>query len=206
MQTAEGRAEEYPKDVKIGGGEALTLRPAGRSDEAALLTFFKAIPEKDRLFLKDDVTDPAVIARWSEHIDLERVFPLLALRGEEIVGDATLHRSLHGWSRHVAEVRVVVAEGWRRKGVAQVLIHELVSRATDVGVEVLEARILDGQHGAQRAFEAIGFEVETVLHGRATDQTGRRRDVLVLTNDVAELWRRMEDLISDMSGPQSGMY
>jgi RimJ/RimL family protein N-acetyltransferase len=177
-----------------------------KTDGPLLERFFRQIPSEDLQFLKDDVTDPAVIARWVENLDLERVFPLLALVDGEVVGDATLHRSLVGWSRHVAEVRVVVALAFRRKGVAEVLVRELVSLAADSGIDILEAHILQGQLVAQQTLEAFGFEVETVLRNRATDRTGRRRNVQVMTNDVAELWRRMEDLLADYDTPQSGMY
>ena len=198
-------AGTYPKTTKLGSGEELVLRPTNEGDEEPLLEFFRAVPEEDRRFLKHDVTDPKVIARWLEQPDLERVFPLLAIHEGVVIGDATLHRSVHGWSQHVAEVRVVVAKAWRRKGVGEMLIRELVSQASDTGISILEALILEGQHGAQRAFEAIGFKVETVLRNRATDRSGRQLNVLVMTNDVAELWRRMEDLVVS-SGPKSGLY
>lgn len=188
----------FPKTMTLKGKEELTLRPAEQADERALVEFFAAVPEEDRLFLKEDVSDPAVVKSWLQHLDHERIFPLLALHGSEVVGDGTLHCNPFGWSRHVGEVRVVVARSWQRKGVGQLLVRELVARAIDRGLEILEANVLEGQHDALRAFERIGFKVETVLKGRATDRTGRRRDVLVMTRDVSELWRRMEDMITDM--------
>ena len=35
--------------------------------------------------------------------------------------------------------------------------------------------------------------------------SSKKLNVLVMTNDVAELWRRMEDLVVS-SGPKSGLY
>lgn len=65
-------------------------------------------------------------------------------------------------------------------------------------VEILEARVLEGQPQVQGVFEAIGFKLETVLRNQAKDQNGRRRNVLLLTNDVSELWDQMEDLIMEL--------
>ncbi len=192
---------EYPKEVRLPTGEDVVVRPLERTDEQSLLRFFKEVPDQDRLFLKEDVTDPTVVKRWVENIDLERIYPLLAFEGDEVVGDATLHRNPFGWSKHVAEIRVVVAEAWRRKSVAQVLVNELVSRAHTQGIEILEAHILEGQYGAQRALESLGFAAETVLRSRATDRTGRRRNIIVMTNDVSELWRRMEELVTELDVP-----
>lgn len=193
----------YPKKVRLGSDE-VEFRPATASDEEALVKFFSTIPEGDRLFLKEDVNDPAVIKRWMSNIDLDRIFPLLALHKGEVVGDGTLHRNPFGWSRHVGEIRAVVSPQWQHKGVGKALVHELVARAVDVGLEILEAHVLEGQHGAQRAFEGLGFHSETILKGRAKDQNGQKRNVLVMTNDVNELWRRMEDIIMDLEHSPSG--
>ena len=196
---------EYPKSLNVDGGQELIMRPVEETDEQALIRFFRELSEKDRRFLKDDVTDEAVIKRWMVGLDFDRVFPLLALHNGEVVGDATLHRNRYGWSRHVGEVRAVVSKEWPRRGVAQALIRELVSHAVDAGLELLEAHVLEGQHSAQKALEAIGFRATTVLSNRAKDQTGRLRNVVIMTNDVSELWRRMEDLIDD-GGRRSGHY
>lgn len=199
----------YPKKVRVKGGAELTLRPAAPSDEQALLEFFRErVPEADRRFLKEDVTDPEVIKRWLGQLDFDRVFPIFAFDGDELVGDATLHRDPGGWSQHVGEIRVVVAQAWQRKGVAHALIRELVDRANEQGLELLEAHVLEGQHAAQQTLEALGFHPETVLRNRAKDRTGRRRNILVMTNDVSELWRAMEEMVREMElgGPLSGQY
>jgi len=188
----------FPIHRKMKSGDELELRPPEKDDEQRLIDFFTVVPPEDLLFLKEDVTDPAVIKGWLSDMNHDRVFPLLALSGDKVVADGTLHRNTFGWSKHVAEVRVVVARDWQRKGVSQIVVRELVARAIDTGVEILEVNVLEGQHGALRAFERIGFKVETVLKNRATDRTGRKRDVLVMTRDVSELWRQMEDMITDM--------
>ena len=196
----------YPRVVRLRGGEELLLRPATGGDEPALVDFFAALPKEDRQFLRDDVTDRSVIHRWMSSIDYSRVYPLLGLHGGKVVADGTLHCNAFGWSKHVGELRVVVARDWQRKGVAQAVIHELVGLAHERGLEILEALVLEGQHGAQRSMEALGFHVETVLRNRATDLGGRRRNILVMTNDVSELWRRMEDMMADSEFRQSSHH
>lgn len=199
----------YPRKIRLQEGDELVVRPCEAADEQRLLQFFtERVPEGDRLFLKDDVTNPAVIKRWISDLDFGRTFPLLAFDGDTLIGDATLHRNTFGWSQHVAEIRAVVARQWQRKGVGQALVGELVSRAHDQGLEILEAHVLEGQHPAQRALEALGFHAETVLRNRAIDRRGRKRNILVMTNDVSELWRKMEEMVSEMElgGPLSGSY
>jgi hypothetical protein len=53
-------------------GKHLTIRPMLPTDREALLDFFRRISPDDRLYLKDDVTSPAVITRWAETLDYRR--------------------------------------------------------------------------------------------------------------------------------------
>ncbi|MBI4701969.1 MAG: N-acetyltransferase [Deltaproteobacteria bacterium] len=185
----------YPKTVKLSGGGEITVRPAVKEDEQALHEFFCRVPQEDRLFLKHDVTDRATIRGFMSELSYDRIYPLTARHGDEIVGHATLHRDRHGWSRHVAEVRIVVTRGWQRKGVGTVLMHELIEHASQSGVDLVEALVLEGDRRAQRALEQMGFRIETTLRERATDRTGRRCNILVMVNETQELWRRMDDLL-----------
>jgi len=63
---------EYPKDVKLKDGSTVTLKPFERKDKEALFTFFQRLPEGDRIFLKDDVSDPAIIDRWATELNYNR--------------------------------------------------------------------------------------------------------------------------------------
>src|SRR3989304_3056238 len=74
--------QEYPKEVKVRDGSTVVLKPFGRKDKDALFLFFQKLPEADRLFLKDNVTDPAVVERWATELNYEKGFPLLAWRGD----------------------------------------------------------------------------------------------------------------------------
>lgn len=121
--------QRYPKQFKLKDKIVVTLRPMVRQDETKLLKFFRCLPDEDRLFLKEDVTKPEVIHRWVEELDYDRVLPILAEIGDEIVGDATLHTYQHGWLRHVGEIRCVVAREYQRKGIGVLLIRELLDHA-----------------------------------------------------------------------------
>ncbi len=82
-------------------GTHVTFRPLEPTDANRLLQFFNRVPAEDRFYLKEDVTSAEVIENWVQHIDYNRVLPLLALIDGEIVADATLHRSRAGAHRHL---------------------------------------------------------------------------------------------------------
>lgn len=187
----------YPKQFKLKDNTVVTLRPMVRQDETRLLKFFRCLPDEDRLFLKEDVTKPEVIHRWVEELDYHRVLPILAEINDEVVGDATLHIYEHGWLRHVGEIRCVVAREYQRKGIGVLLIRELLDHAQQRDLHKIQTQFLDNQTGAIQAFERVGFVHEAILKRTAEDLCGKEHDLIIMTNNVTELWQKMEDLILD---------
>lgn len=189
---------DYPKMVTLKDGTKVSLRPMVAEDRETLLAFLRRLPEEDRLFLKDDVTQPEVINRWVHHLDYETVWPLLALVGDEIVGDATLHTQRYGWSRHVGEIRCVVAQGYQGKGIGTILAHEIFYEALQRGLSRIQALMTEDQVGAQKVFAKLGFEKEAVLKDHVTDVKGRLRNLVIMANNTNALWRKLEELYLDM--------
>ncbi len=183
---------EYPKEVTLRDKTTIVLKPFERKDKNSLLAFFQRMPEADRLFLKDDVTDPAVVERWAVELNYDKVFPLLAWRGNDVVADATLHKNLGGWMKHVGTIRMVVAREFQKHGVGSILANELFLHALKSGLEKIVAEMMETQEGARKVFEKLGFRQEAVLHGHVRDQIGIRHDLLVLTKDLEDFWANIQ--------------
>ena len=159
---------EYPKDVKLKDGSTVTLRPFERKDKDALFTFFQRLPEGDR------------------------IFPILAWKGNDVVADATLHKNLGGWMKHVATIRIVVAKDFHRKGMGSILANELFLHALKSGLEKVVAEVMESQSGARRVFEKLGFKLEATFRGHVRDQIGVRHDLQVLSKDLEEFWANIQ--------------
>src|SRR5512135_170034 len=192
VQGGSAMNREYPKDVKLKDGSTVTLKPFERKDKEALFTFFQRLPEGDRIFLKDNVADPAVIERWATELNYDRIFPLLAWKGNDIVADATLHKNLGGWMKHGGTIRIGVAKDFHRKGMGSVLANELFLHALKSGLEKVVAEMMESQPGAKRVFEKLGFKLEATFRGHVRDQIGVRHDLLVLTKDLEEFWANIQ--------------
>jgi len=190
--------EGFPKDVRLKDGNTVTLRPLESGDLERLHAFFCALPVEDRLYLKDDVTDRAVITRWVGGADVERVLTVVALQGGRIVGDATLLVERYGWSRHVGEIRVVVARDLQSRGLGTALAREVVQHAMGRELAKLKVLAMDTQATAIHAFERLGFNREAVLPGHVVDQDGQIHDLVVLTTDTASAWNELEDALLEM--------
>ena len=188
---------QYPKKVTLGDGTEIILRLMVREDEDELLKFFRAVPEEDRVYLADDVTNRAVIRSWCKELDYNKVLPVLALKDGAIIGDSTLRHTRMGWMRHVGHVRAVVALDWRRRGVATVLVGEIIEHAIMRGLAQLTFRAMDTQSSAINAMKVMGFQKEAVRKEHVVDLHGRPHDLVMMSNYVSELWKKMEDMILD---------
>lgn len=184
---------EYPKTFKTSDNLEITLRPMVKDDEKKLLEFFQKLPETDRMYLRDDVSKPETIKKWVENLDYERVLPVLALHGDSIVGDATLHQQRFGWKSHVGEIRIVVATSFRKKGIGACLAREIFYIALKTGLKKLMAEMMADQHSAIKVFDKLGFIQEAVLSGHVIDAKGRPHDLVIMTNDVDALWQKIKD-------------
>lgn len=168
----------FPKHLDLADGATVVVRPLRQSDQPALLAFFRAIPEPDRWWLREDVSDPTVIRHWLASLDYDRVLPLVALVGESIVADATLHRRGFGARQRNAEVRMVVAPPYRGLGLAYALLAELCEIAAAAGLARVEAEIAGrAQSGAREAVEQFGFEHLATLPDHLVGPDGRPHDL-----------------------------
>lgn len=188
----------YPIHLTLKNRARVLVRPMEARDGPALLAFFRAIPLEDRLYLREDVTREEVVQRFVTQLNYEVVLPLLALDQDRIVGDGTLHRNTYGWSAHVGKIRVVVARDYQRLGLGTGLARLLVKQAIAVGLDKLVAEVVDNQIAAKRAFEKLGFCQEAVLKRQVCDIHGRKRDLVLLANDVSHIWDHMEAMVRDV--------
>jgi GNAT superfamily N-acetyltransferase len=190
--------ENFPQTEILRDGRSIIVREMTIRDEARMVEFFQGLPLEDRLFLRNDVTKPEVVHRFVRETE-DLVLALVVEFDGRIVASATIERGLYGWTRHVGEVRLVVARSMQRCGLATVLLRHLVRAAPGEGIEIVKAFVAGSKGGALRALESLGFNKEATLRRHVKDVTGRKHDLLILTNDVSHIWEKMEALNSDFS-------
>ena len=193
--------DEYPKEIILKDGTALKLRPMVQGDKEGLMEFFSGIPEEERLYLRNDVINPEIINHWVENIDYEKVLPILAITEEgNIVGNATLHRDGYSWARHVGNIRMTVLPEFRRMGLARILIGEIYANALATDLEKIVAEIVLLQEDVRMAFNQLGFRTEAVLQDHHVDARGQKHDVIIISNDINQLWKMWLEQCDSVSG------
>jgi RimJ/RimL family protein N-acetyltransferase len=176
--------DKYHKECKLKDGTVVLLRPLASGDRKGLIDFFQSLPEDLRLYLRHDVTDEGIIESWTENIDYSRVFPILALDGDRIVGDVSLHRIPFGWKHHIGTIRVVVAPEYHDKGLGTLLVNEIVELAGEFGLEKLWAELPLNVPAAIAVFRKAGFSSKAVVEGLVKDLRGRSTDVVIMVCDI----------------------
>jgi RimJ/RimL family protein N-acetyltransferase len=193
--------KEYPKTFALTNGRAVMLRPMRPDDRDRLFAFFRNLSSRDRRFFKHDVTQREVITSWCAKLDYSQVLPILALVSngdyEKVIADGTLHTERRGWSTHVAEIRMAIGSRYRKKGLGRILLRELYDRAIASGIEKIQSSVRADDESSLFQLKRLGFKKEAVFRRHAVDTRGRKHDVVVMYDDLSELWNTMDDLNLD---------
>jgi RimJ/RimL family protein N-acetyltransferase len=188
---------DLPCILRLKNGRGATLSRGTPADGQGLLEFYRGMSEEDRLFLTDDVTTSDWLDRFLAKLARGEAISVIGKVDGQIRGEGTLHRTLHGWSRHVGEIRLNVDRSARGQGLGLALARQIVKIAIDVGIDKLVAQMVEGQVAARRTFEKLGFHKEAELPGHVADIHGKRRDLLIYADDVSHIWAAMESLLAD---------
>jgi RimJ/RimL family protein N-acetyltransferase len=172
--------ERFPLKVKLRDGAECIMRPVEKRDEAKLHKFFLAVPEAERLFIKKPIHNRALFREWCRKADFHENLPLLMLRGNEVIGEATLHQRPGGWKRHIGSVTVLTHPAHRGRDVAKKLAEEIVSIARHCGLQRLEAEVNGDRKVAIRALEQLGFRQLLHLPDYVLDMESRAYDYVIL--------------------------
>ncbi len=176
--------DKFPRDITLKEGFTCLQRPLQAEDQDAFHTFFLAVPEPERMFIKHRVNDQALIQEWCQNIDLGRNFPLLAIRNESIIGVGTLHQQLGGWKRHIGRVSVLIHPEFRGRGLAKELMTECVEIAREMGLQKVEAEFIGEQETAMKMFALLGFKVLARIPEYVKDMQGITHDYILMGLDL----------------------
>jgi RimJ/RimL family protein N-acetyltransferase len=149
--------DKYPMDVTLRDGTECVVRPLNKRDDTRLQKFFLIVPEEERLFIKQPITDRTMFRQWCRQPDFERNLPMLMLQGKKIIGESTLHQRAGGWKRHIGLVTILTHPDYRGRDVSKVLVRELIDIARHCGLRRLEAELNGERTVAINVLAQLGF-------------------------------------------------
>lgn len=177
--------DNLKKEGKLKDGSQVLLRPMVKTDRRALGDFFGRLTPSVLQYVRNDVKDPKVLDQWFDQLNYDKVFPLLAFKGDKVVANASLHRVAYGWRKHLGTIRIVVDQDFHGKGLGTLMINELVDLAQEFGLEKLMVEFPLRAHGALAMFKKAGFSPRGVIEGLMKDRHGEDLDIVIMVMDVA---------------------
>lgn len=174
----------YPQEAALRDGRRVLIRPFTEKDTDALFEFFQRLSPEMRRFTWDRVDDRRVIESWGQNIDYAKAFPLIALDGNRIVADSTLHRREGGPLRLVGRIRWLIDPDYRGVGLGTLLVNDFIRIARENGLHHLTCMLItDVEAQSISVLEKLGFK-KYVIPGYGTDPDGGRHDMTKLVLDL----------------------
>ena len=182
-------ARAFPRQ-RLLGGRVVDIDLLGTGDGEAVAGLVQKLPTHDLLFVRRDLAHPKVMSAWLDALGTGTITSLAARWKGELVGCTAVVTDPHGWSRHVAELRVIVSPDWRGRGLGRALIQESFAIALGFGLEKLTVQMTVDQRAAIAVFEELGFRAEALLSRHVADRSGTLHDLVLLSHDVAAVEAR----------------
>jgi RimJ/RimL family protein N-acetyltransferase len=164
----------------------IAIRPAEPGDAGQLVELARAVGrEEGAWLLTSDLHRSASDER--RYLRSVRRHPdavvLVAADGPTVVGRLSLARDPHPSSRHVADLGLIVAEPYRRRGIGRALLLAAVEWARANGVRKLELHVFTWNEPALRLYESFGFRREGLRRGHYLRE-GEYVDAVLMALDV----------------------
>ncbi len=178
----------YRQVITLRDGTRVLLRPLVKEDYRALSDLYMNVSFEDRRYMRHDVNDPEVIRAWIDQLDYDSVLPIVAVVGDRIVGNTTLHFN-RGPARHRAEIRIFLAKDYRRRGLGNKLLQAVIDIARKKGLFMLEVQVVSDQIEVIKAMKNSGFEKACTFENYFMFPDGELRDIIHLILHL----RKVED-------------
>jgi len=178
-------------------GTKVTVRELQPDDLDKLMKFYEELPLEDRKYLRFDVTDKKVVTKRLKRTESGDDIRIAALHNGEFVASGVIELSGLAWSKHQGEIRVIVARPFQHRGLGMVMIRELFFIAVQNNLEVITAMMMRPQVGAQHIFRKLGFREEMLLPDYLKDLEGITQDMIIMTCNVKDLWKQLDQLFSE---------
>ncbi len=182
---ADTEMHQLPRDLHRGD-RTIRLRHLASHDGNALLEFGRRQPNEDLLFQERDITNVADIGDWIHDTEAGRIRSVVAEERGQIIGYTTIERGRLRWTRHVAEIRVMVDVAARRLGLGHVLLGLAFESALSDDVAKIIAQMTPDQVGARKIFEQLGFIEDAVLTRHVASADGELHDLVVMRFDTKQ--------------------
>jgi RimJ/RimL family protein N-acetyltransferase len=156
---------------------AVTVRPATLADVDTLVALLVEVAGEGRWIGAEAPVDvDRRRQRMAADVEGEDAIILVAEAGGEPVGQLGLRLAPYG----VADLGMLVAAGWRGRGVGAALLAEAVRRAREAGAHKIALQVWPHNTAAIALYERFGFRREGYLRRHYRRRSGELWDAVVM--------------------------
>jgi RimJ/RimL family protein N-acetyltransferase len=164
----------------------LNVRPAEPGDAARLVDLAREVgaEEEGWLITGGEWRSPGEerrYLRWLRHHSDAAVF--VAEENGAIVGRLSIARDAHPASEHVADLGLMVAREFRRRGIGTALMEEAERWARGLGVRKLELHVFPHNEAAIALYKRLGYEEEG-FRRRHYRRRGELLDAILMAKEL----------------------
>jgi RimJ/RimL family protein N-acetyltransferase len=155
----------------------VTVRRAREEDLDALVDQLAAVAEEGRWIATEAPVDrERRRRRFAEDLERDDTVLLVADAGGQLVGQLGLVLARYG----VADLGMLVADGWRRRGVGSGLLRAGIDWARQAGAHKVALQVWPHNRAAIALYERFGFQHEGRLRRHYRRRSGELWDAIVM--------------------------
>jgi len=155
----------------------MLVRPATAGDVDALVELYAAVAAEGRWIAGEVPIDrDRRRARWAEMLERSDAATFVADAAGQLVGQLGIELARYG----VADLGMLVAEGWRGRGVGSALMEAAIGWARDAGAHKIALQVWPHNQAAIALYEKFGFQREGYLRRHYRRRSGELWDAVVM--------------------------
>jgi putative acetyltransferase len=162
---------------RLRDGREVTFRPLTRDDAAGLADMFSTMSDEALQWGMPPYTKETV-DRWMNNFD--RLFPLVAVSEERIVGNVMIYRQPHPRRTGVADMGMYVHQEFHGVGLGTLLTERVLSLAEEQGLHRISLEVVEDNLPAVALYKKTGFQVEGRLIDSYFGADGRYHNSLLM--------------------------
>lgn len=183
---------KYPVVIRLNKTSVISLRPAAEEDLPEIEKLLDAIPYREKIIYKDDVSGSDKIESWFLSSQYQKNVHLVAVTDSKVVAEGTLHSEGLYWPR-AAEIKLIVHPDYRNRGIGRKMFNALIQEGFRNRFQKIIVRYRADSKGFQKMLRQFEFKPETSLRYYVEDEdTKKRKDLIIASFDLDRWTKRFE--------------
>ena len=177
----------YRRLFNLKNNQRVMLRLLHEGDRHNLIDLFQKATAEDLWFFKHDLKNRSLLNFWLNHLDYQRLLPVVAvnLEDNELIAAATMLRGKHT-AQHIGELKLFISKPFRNLGLGSKILDEMIQLAKQERLHWLKAEVVADQKQMVRALRNKGFQIRANLEDFFVRKDGEAHDVLLLMLSLSE--------------------